>query len=447
MQRRISLLTMHINQLKERSPFVLFLPFLVIYILYVICFHTDQMEGDEARYVQFAQNLLHGFYSPPYPNVDLINGPGYPILLLPFVALKLPLITITLLNAVLHFLSVVFVYKSIQLLTSSFKLSLLAAVCWGCYFLAYQEMASILTESFTAFLVALFSYQIVFLFQHPETKTIHILQTGIVLGILALTKVIFAYVIVVFIAIAFVLYLFNRTVQPYKRLLYFSLAAFLTLSPYLIYTYQLTGKVFYLSTASGEVLYWMSSPYENEYGDWNNHSFTANCKSDATFCNSELLKKNHEADFIQLHNTKSSVGVDSLFKKLAIQNIKANPGKYVKNWFANIGRLLFGFPASYYFQSPNTLVRIYINSILLLAMVYAFLIFLWNWERLPFEIKILLIFSIAYLGLSSMVSAYPRQFNVMIPAILIWTVYALKNTVQVRLKMNEPKVENPHQLW
>lgn len=395
------------------------------------------MEGDEARYIQFAQNLLNGFYSPAYPNIDLINGPGYPILLMPFVALKAPLISITLFHAVLHFLSVVYLFKAIQLITSSFKTSCIVAICWGCYFLAYQEMASILTESFTAFLVSLLSFQLIQLVQSKQTHRFQIIQAGFVLGMLALTKVVFAYLIVAMLCTTFVLYVLNKRSILHKKLMLFSLLAFLTLSPYLIYTYQLTGKIFYLSTASGEVLYWMTSLDEHEYGDWNNHTFTANCNATSTFCNAELLKKNHGADYAQLHSMKSAIEVDSLFKVFAIQHVKSSPIKYVKNWFANIGRLLFGFPASYYFQHPTTLVRIYVNSILLLAMIYSFIFSLYNWKNISLEIKILVCFSMLYLGLSSLVSAYPRQFNVMVPAILIWVCYALKNTVRVRLKMQK----------
>jgi hypothetical protein len=437
---------MYIKIIKERSPFVLFLPFLLFYIVYVCIFHQDQMVGDEARYIQFAQNLLNGFYSPAYPDIDLINGPGYPILLMPFVAFKLPLICITLLNAVLHFLSVVYVFKSIQLITPSFKTACITAICWGCYVLAYQEMAYILTESFTAFLVTLFSFQIIALFSNPQLNKMHVIQTGIVFGFIALTKVIFAYVIVaVFLIAVFLIavltFLLNRRAAVYKKFLAFSVISFLTLSPYVIYTYHLTGKVFYLSTVSGEMLYWMSAPNEQEYGDWNNHTFTANCNSSGTFCNSDFLKETHSEDFIKLDAVKSSVGVDSLFKKLAIENIKAKPLKYIKNWFANIGRLLFGFPASYYFQSPITLVRIYVNSIVLLAMIYSLIVSVCNWKNIPLEIKFLIGFSFIYLGLSSLVSAYPRQFNVLVPAIFIWVCYALKNTLQVRLRMRDESDE------
>jgi hypothetical protein len=65
------------------------------------------MFGHEARYYHYTGCMLNGYYSSPTPDINLWSGPGYPILLLPFVALKLPLIAITLLNAFLFYVSAV----------------------------------------------------------------------------------------------------------------------------------------------------------------------------------------------------------------------------------------------------------------------------------------------------------------------------------------------------
>jgi len=270
---------MNIKEIKGYSPFILFLPFLVLYVFYVLRFHTDAMEGDESRYIQFAQNLLQGFYSPAYPKIDLINGPGYPILLVPFVALKLPLISTTLFNAVLHYLSIVWLYKCILLITDSVRKSLIVAVCWGCYFLAWQEMPCTLTETFTLFLISLFSFLLLRIFkeQHKPVPYHQLILAGFTLGFLILTKVIFAYVVVFLLLITAVLYFINK-IAACKYLLSVTVAAMITITPYVMYTYHITGKVFYLSSEGGKVLYWMTSPNENEYGDWNNNSFTANCK-------------------------------------------------------------------------------------------------------------------------------------------------------------------------
>ena len=93
--------------LKTKNPFLLFLPFLILYITLVFIFPTSGAAGDENRYLMFANNLIHGFYSPSALNIDLGNSPGYPIILMPFIALHFPLICIALLNAVLYYLSTV----------------------------------------------------------------------------------------------------------------------------------------------------------------------------------------------------------------------------------------------------------------------------------------------------------------------------------------------------
>ncbi len=392
------------------------------------------MFGDEARYLNFAQNLLNGFYSPAYPKIDLINGPGYPIILMPFVLLKLPLISITLLNALLHYLSIIFVFKSIQLITESFKTSLLIGICWGAYFLAFQEMPCILTESLTLFLISIFSYLIIHIQHKRGVSNRFIVAAGLSFGLLILTKVIFAYVLVLLLVICTIYYFLNKRKPIILKTLFVLLISFSTITPYLLYTYSITGKVFYLSTEGGKVLYWMTSLSEDEFGDWNNNNFDANCYN-KSFCNASFIAKNHQDDFDKINKTKTVIEADSLFKAMAIANIKRSPVKYAKNWFSNIGRLLFGFPASYYFQAPTTLVRIYVNSILLLAMVYSLFVMVWNWRKLPFEITLLVAFSMIYLGLSSLVSAYPRQFNVMVPLILIWTTYAITKSVKINLKI------------
>ncbi len=62
-----------------KNPYLLFSPFLILFIVYVLIFLTDGHSGDQPRYLRFARNLIHGSYSPP--EVDLRNGPGYPLII------------------------------------------------------------------------------------------------------------------------------------------------------------------------------------------------------------------------------------------------------------------------------------------------------------------------------------------------------------------------------
>ena len=130
-------------KLKFGNPWLVFSPFLVVFILLVLKLHADKMEGDESRYIMYAQNLLQGFYSPKN-FVFLWNGPGYPLFLVPFLYFKLPLITIPLANALMQYMSIVFLFKSIKAYTNT-KVAFIASLAWGLSYLGYQEIPSILT--------------------------------------------------------------------------------------------------------------------------------------------------------------------------------------------------------------------------------------------------------------------------------------------------------------
>ena len=54
-----------------KNPFLLFLPFLILYTVFIIIFAKNGIHGDEGRYLDYANNLTHGFYSPAYPYIDL----------------------------------------------------------------------------------------------------------------------------------------------------------------------------------------------------------------------------------------------------------------------------------------------------------------------------------------------------------------------------------------
>eukprot|EP01037_Dinobryon_pediforme_P005009 gene5009-5057_t len=90
-----------------RSPYFIFFPFLLFYAYVIVINKWPTLYGDEIRYVDFAHNLIHGFYSPPMPHINLWNGPGYPLVLYPLIKWKIPVLYITLLNALYQYLAVV----------------------------------------------------------------------------------------------------------------------------------------------------------------------------------------------------------------------------------------------------------------------------------------------------------------------------------------------------
>jgi len=415
------------NNIKNK-PWLIFLPVLLYYIKFVLKMHDDSMIGDEGRYFMYAQNLLKGFYSPPPPDIYLWNGPGYPLFLLPFVYLKTPLVVITLTNALLQYLSVVFLFKTLRELVD-YKKSLIFSLFWAFTFGAYYYMHAILTESLSYFLVTLFIYFVVKSFK-TQNKWF-ILGAGGTLGYLALTKVIFGYVIGVLVVGSFLFYLINRHKKAYKKILYISLIAIFLTLPYLFYTYQLTGKIFYWSNSGGMSLYWMSTPYENEYGDWNTVNFIANKPAVSVPGHQEFLAQHHQNDLKEIMKYRG-VKRDDKFKEYAWKNIYNHPGKYLHNIYFNISRMFFDFPNTYAFQYPSRLV--WYSSILFAMILLSWIITILNWKKLDFYIRFLFLFIAIYTGGTMLLSMDFRLFSVMIPVILVWVAYIMDKAVSIRLK-------------
>src|SRR6266851_5649506 len=82
-------------------------PLLIVYAFVFFVASRPTLEGDEPRYAEFATHLTHGYYS-DRPDVNLWNGPGYPLVLAPFVALHLPWRVVKAVNVFFLFGAVVY---------------------------------------------------------------------------------------------------------------------------------------------------------------------------------------------------------------------------------------------------------------------------------------------------------------------------------------------------
>jgi hypothetical protein len=83
-----------------------------------------------------------------------------------------------------------------------------------------------------------------------------------------------------------------------RQLILVWIIAFSVTIPYQLYTYNLTGKIYYFANSGGSSLYFMTSPYLGEFGEWNNTTFTVNCGFSLEVpCNAEKFKQNHSKFF------------------------------------------------------------------------------------------------------------------------------------------------------
>ncbi|MFD1256678.1 ArnT family glycosyltransferase [Mucilaginibacter terrae] len=431
-----------------RNPYIIFLPFLIFYACFIIINRAPELHDDEVRYLEFAQHLLKGFYSPKYPHINLWNGPGYPITLMPFAAFNVPVIFIALLNAIYMYMAVVFLYKGLLIITN-YQTAILCGIIMGIYPNILSVLTMVYTEPLTYCLVSGMLYSIIRCCYNKETK--YLIVAGLTLGFLTLTKIIFGYVLIMCLIICLAFILFKKYKTNYIRSAKVLLIAFACTLPYLAYTYTLTGKLLYWGNSGGLSLYWMSSPFNYEYGDWKHPGLTNrqypklyNIKLKEF---TGLLKKNHlqEVKIILRHN---EIDRDELFKQAAVKNIKHNPIKFLQNYYYNISRMLFNFPYSYAYQDAAIIRNILTGSLVLWSSLACLVFTIYNWRKTVYPVKFILLITGVYLLLSGALSAYPRQLDVMIPVLLFWCGFVKANAMKFNFKytVEGQNVIDEHQL-
>jgi len=418
-----------------RNPYLLFSPFLLLYAAIIWVRHSP-FTLDGGRYYWYAQNLLRGEYAPPGPDLFLWNGPGYPLFLAPLLALDVPIRALTLINALFLYGSVVLVYLTLRRLVDA-RWALVTAVCWGLYFITYQILPSLMTETPVCFLGAALAYSLVRLYQDGQRRLL--LLAGFLIGYIALTKVLFGYVLLLMLGgngLLWLLYRRNRSYQLSRLVL---LVAFATTSPYLLYTYRLTGKPLYWGNSGGMSLYWMTTPQADEYGEWFDEELNFAFQSPfpaADSLNNKLLKANHTADYREIYRYRG-LARDDAFKRLAMRNIKAHPKKFLENCFNNLGRLFFNYPYSYRFQDPGLLKKMMVNAIFFTFFLISLIPTALYWRRLAYPVRFLLLFCLLYIGGSMLASAYQRLFYVIVPMLMVWITYVLYGTLRLSARFSE----------
>lgn len=387
---------------KCKQSYILFLPFLLFYISLVLAFKKNIYVGDETRYLMFAHNILNGYYSPPPPEINLWNGPGYPLLLSFFIKMHFNDLMIVLANAVWVYLSLVLIFKTLKYFFTCKKAFLWTAVL-GLYYPLYRMLPKILTESLTWFLVSLIVFLSFRLYYDKKRPLLDIFLLGFSIFYLMITKVIFGYVVLILFILLLIWYALARLKTAKKYLGALFLALLLSL-PYLYYTNTLTGKYFYWSNAGSYSLYLMSTPYATEDGRF--------------ISPKELLQSplhHQEADSVL--NKMPALRMDEALKKIAIQNIKNYPFKYFKNWLSNLYRLFIAGP--FLGQSRN-IIFIAPNFLILSIIILSFFGLKKYYSKIPFPLYFLLFFFVIYLGGSSLVTAKSRMFYITFP---FWTVW------------------------
>jgi hypothetical protein len=293
-----------------------------------------------------------------------------------------------------------------------------------------QGLPSLNSECIAIFLVCGFMFHFCALFQENRRFRPHMLAASMYLAYLALTKVFFGYVIAAMLASLLVWRIWQRTYAVRTALTVF-LLALLWCTPYLFYMYSATGKVFYWGTSGGISLYWMSTPYPGEYGSW--------YSSTQVLDRPELTP--HRQFFASLDNM-TDVERDAAFKSQAIRNIKNHPKAYLRNWAANVGRLLFSYPFSFGPQTLTTYFYLAPDMFIVVLFVVSLIPAVLRSRAMPFELWFMLAFAVIAFGGTTLVSSYERQFRPLVPILWVWVGLVSVRVLRIELcPLNSPGAE------
>lgn len=396
-----------------------YLPILIVYICLVLLFGESELISDRLRYWLYSDNLLNGYYYDV--NVNLWNGPGYPLYIALLRLFGLGLNSIVLSNTLLLYLNVILFDKIISRFIKNPTPIVYLFAFWE-PILLYNYLPHLMSEVFVIFLLTLFIY---IYFSNVKHKKILL---GSILGLIILTKVIFFYVVISILILSIIFKPFR--IKKYYISLFYSIVFCI---PYLIYTYQLTGKYFYLSNAGGSSIYWMSVHDDVFRGDWNGgygyYQENSNLASDSY---NKYLENNSWPLFKKI-DSLNWVEKDDFLKKEAIKNILENKGKFLKNWVNNFGRLFFGYPFTFHTPNWQHILITFKQSFFIVALFLTYIISFFRFKKLDIDYLFLItFFSIYILGIS-MLSSYPRFLFITNTISWVYIIYIFKEFLKIKI--------------
>lgn len=397
---------------------------LLLYIIVTVLSHTPDKIWDEGRYFWFANNLTQGMYVTP-EKPDLINGPGYPLVLAPLIMLKLPLMGLRMLNAVFMALAGWFTFRA-ALPYAGRRWALAVALVTVLHPSLVRTAPYLMTEALSVCCIAGFAWAFTAALRAEKPPWGAVLAAAFAFGWLILTRVFFGNVLMAataFLLVALVVWKSRR--GRLLRALAVMALAFAMCVPWLAYTKSKTGDMLCWSTNGGELLYWATSTHEGENGHWFSEEDAQN--------KPELVANGHR-DFYRANYYLPVKEREAALKQQAFENIRANPKGILKNWLCNWGRLIFGFPRSYQHEELIMLVLVGVNGPILCLILAACGIGLKNWRGLPLEIVLLFGVTLIYLGGTSLLPGLPRYTVVILPWLGLGVVMVLSRHLRLGLK-------------
>jgi len=397
-------------------PLLALAPFAVVYLAIPFLAPANaNLYDDEAGYLGLARLLTHGDFltgrdnlvtgGPAYPN--LWFGPGLPLVLTPFVALHVPVEVIRLLGPLFLFAAVVALFFLLRLFTGRGP-ALAGALALALYVPLYTVVAFVHSEPLALLLVVLGVYGSVRYARGRRPAFFVLGATS--LAWLALTRVEYGWVVSAVAVLLAIVWALRRDARAGRVAAVFA-AGVVLCAPWLAYTYSVSGAAFEWGSSGALSLYWMTSPYAGDRGDWHG--------ADSVFADPRLAP--HRPLFRHIApRTLSEQNAELV--RAARRNVARHPLKFARNVADNLSRMLFNVPYSFKPAKASGLVYSVPAALLLASLAVAAVR---RRRRLPFEARAAAIFAVVTLALHAVLSGYPRLLFPIVPlAILLVVVWS-----------------------
>ena len=389
-------------------------PLLVLYVVVGLLAQPGaEPVRDEPALLAAAERLLHhgqlaGTGTDTDQRAFLWHGPGLVVLLVPLVALDVPLAAMRLTSPLLLFVAVALFHRLLRM-----RLDRRAALAWTYALGLYAPFAIVLgtiqKEPLAIALVVAAMLACTHAF--PADRRVAMPGAGLALAALAMVRPEYGGVVPALLAVAALSLLRRRVPARIARgRVWVAAVAALACVPWLAFTHERTGQVLYWSASSGLSLFWMSPTLPGETGQW--HSPVRVFRDPALAPYRPLFARLDE-----VHPLAS----DLELRRRAVENIRAQPLRYARNLAANAARLVVFSPTRPGQQPGEIAVLALANGALLAGLAWAARQ-LWRRRRsalpetAPFALFVLL-------GVLIHVppSASPRMLMPLVP-VLVWLV-------------------------
>lgn len=406
--------------LQNKRGLLYFLIWIIGLSLFIVFHSEPNLIGDEGHYIKLASRLQQGWYTDS-KELDLWYGPGYPLVLAFLMLFSKNLLFLRLVNALFIALSALLVWNHFKKFVAPLYLNV-SIVFIYLNLSAHKIITQTITEPFVLFLITC----IVLL----TLKRIYPMLLGLLIGLLILTKVVFYLIL----PISLLFYLFLPMKINWKDLLKTATMALVISLPYLLYTYSLTNKVYYPGSSGGQNFYWQAASREPLKGEWHHLGGLMDLKGTETDDLEKSLLlielKRHEDYFVSIADLNPVVQ-DITIKKKAIEEIKLNPGNYIKNTLFTISRMFFSFPVSGDFSVMK--IALYLPNGIIQIIMLVFVVFHSLKNKEDNFISWILFLSV-YLVVHFALNGLARQYLIITPIILIMGLELLVQQKKAILK-------------